>query len=168
MRPGCREWAPDHSRWEWLRGRGLPPTRRPGSASSLSVSAARRRLPSRTQSQVLNVAVLFNPISNFRLHFETAHSAFPSTRTLNKSGLKISKATKAHEIAVAALFEVFFFYALREGGTLTLSELSPAMQSLHPNPACLLCLKLVSCAMCRHLAPTPRFVTRKSTHQPTG
>jgi hypothetical protein len=25
----------------------------------------------------MNVAVLFNPISNFRLHFETAHSAFP-------------------------------------------------------------------------------------------
>jgi hypothetical protein len=34
---------------------------------------------------------------------------------------------------------VFYFCALREGGTLTLSELSPAMQSVHPNHACLLC-----------------------------
>jgi hypothetical protein len=91
----CREWAPDHSWCEWLRGRGgLPSARRPGSPSSLSVSAARRRQSNRTQSQVMNVAALFNPISNFRIHFETAHSAFPSTRTLSKSVQETPKQRK--------------------------------------------------------------------------
>jgi hypothetical protein len=75
---GCREWAPDHSRCECLRGRGeLPPARRPGSASSLTVSAERRRPSSKTQSQVMNAAVHFSLTSSLRFHFETAPGAFP-------------------------------------------------------------------------------------------
>jgi hypothetical protein len=110
----CREWAPDHSRCEWLRGRGgLPPARRPGSASSLSVSAARRRLPSRTQSQVLNAAVLFNPISNFRLHFETAQSAFSldkDSEQIRSQNLQSNESSRDCYRGIVRS-EIFFFYA---------------------------------------------------------
>jgi hypothetical protein len=45
-------------------------------------------------------------------------------------------------------------YLCPSRGTLILSDLSPAMQSLHPNHACLLCLQLVTCEM-RKLSPPP-------------
>jgi hypothetical protein len=93
--PALRPWCLNHGNVTRPRSRGVAASghqttlgasgcvegeasaRRPGSASSLSVSAARRRLPSRTQSQAMNVAVLFYRISNFRLHFESSLSAYP-------------------------------------------------------------------------------------------
>jgi hypothetical protein len=53
----------------------------------------------------MDVAVLFNPISNF----ETAHSAFPLDKDSEQIRYQNLKASKAHEIAVAALFEVKFY-----------------------------------------------------------
>jgi hypothetical protein len=113
---------------------GLPPSRRPGSASSLSVSAARRRPSSKTESQVMNAAVDFSLTSRLRFHFETAPAAFP----LDKDSEQIwSKNLQSNESSrdccrgiVRSGFLFFYFCALREGGTLTLTELSPARLQL--------------------------------------
>jgi hypothetical protein len=57
---------------------GFFSVRRPGSASSLTVTAERCRPSRRTQSQVMNAAVHFSLTSSLRFRFfETALGAFP-------------------------------------------------------------------------------------------
>jgi hypothetical protein len=48
----------------------------------------------------MNVAVLFYPISNFRLHFDAAHSAFP----LDKDFEQIRSQNEHHKVGLAVAF----------------------------------------------------------------
>jgi hypothetical protein len=104
---------------------GLPPSRRPGSASSLSVSAARRRPSSKTESQVMSAAVGFSLASRLRFHFETF-----SRRISPRQRLRTNLVEKPPEQRKLTRLLSRHFCALREGGMLTLTELSPARLQL--------------------------------------
>jgi hypothetical protein len=81
----------------------------------------------------MKVAALFNPISNFRLHFETAHSAFPLDKDSEKIRSQNLQSNESSRDCCRGIVrsETFLslFNALRKGGMLSLSELFPAMQS---------------------------------------
>jgi hypothetical protein len=100
-----------------------------------------RRGASRTQSQVMNVVVLFNPISNFRrLHFETAQSAFPLDKDSEQIRSQYLQCNESSRDCCRSIVRSDFLFFMpfgrgtrtntnpydtkaNEGGTLTLNEL---------------------------------------------